>query len=222
MEINERQNEVEIKNSEIKEIDIHLHEVLKSVCKIIYQNRYGTGFLIKLYKEEKELFCLMTNEHVITKEMIESNQIITVKYKYEEGLIQIKLDKTKRFIKYDLDRDISILEILPDDEIKKKYFLMPNMNEIDNINYINKNIYIPQYPGGKNLSYSEGKIKNINNSDLIYDASTKPGSSGSPIFLKNTIEVIGIHKQGNQDKVENYGILIYSLIQELKSKMNII
>ena len=99
---------------------------------------------------------------------------------------------------------------------------MPNMNEIDNTNNLNKNIYIPQYPGGKNLSYSEGKIKNINNSDLIYDASTKPGSSGSPIFLKNTIEVIGIHKQGNQDKVENYGILIYSLIQELKSKMNII
>ena len=29
MKINERQNEVEIKNSNIKEIDINLHEVLK-------------------------------------------------------------------------------------------------------------------------------------------------------------------------------------------------
>ena len=34
----ERKNEVETKNSEIKKIDLNLHEVLKSVCKIIYKN----------------------------------------------------------------------------------------------------------------------------------------------------------------------------------------
>ena len=85
----ERKNEVETKNSEIKKIDLNLHEVLKSICKIIYQNQFGTGFFIKLYKKDKELLCLMTNEHVIKKEMIESKEIIDVKYNYE------KMDKNQ-------------------------------------------------------------------------------------------------------------------------------
>ena len=38
------------------------------------------------------------------------------------------------------------------------------------------------------------------------------------ILIKNTIEVIGIHKQGCDEKTENYGILIYSIIQLLNSK----
>ena len=61
----EEENEVKIQNSEIKKIDLNLHKALNSVCKIIYQNQVGTGFFIKLYKEDKELLCLMTNENVI-------------------------------------------------------------------------------------------------------------------------------------------------------------
>ena len=217
MEINERQNEVEIKNSEIKEIDIHLHEVLKSVCKIIYQNRFGTGFLIKLYKEEKELFCLMTNEHVVTKEMIEKKETINIKYNYEKKWIKIKLDENKRFILYNKEVDITIIEI--NDKIREKYFLLPNISS--NIDYINKEIYIVQYPEGKNLSYSEGKIKNIDDYELIYDASTKFGSSGSPILLKNTSEVIGIHKQGSKSRKENYGDLIQFIIRLLNAKKEV-
>ena len=66
MEVSERINEVQTTN-EIREIDVNLHEVCNSICKIIYKNKFGTGFFIRLYKEWKELFCLMTNEHVITK-----------------------------------------------------------------------------------------------------------------------------------------------------------
>ena len=76
----ERMNEVEIKNKPIKEVDINLAKVIKSICKIIYENKVGTGFLIKLYQDEKELKCIMTNEHIITKEMIELNKIIDIKY----------------------------------------------------------------------------------------------------------------------------------------------
>ena len=132
-----KNNEVEIKNSEIKKIDDILHEICKSICKIIYQNKFGTGFFIK-------------------------------------------------------------------------YFLLPNINEID---YINKDIYIVQFPGGNKLSYSEGKIKDLQDYEIIYDASTKPGSSDSPILLKNSTEVIGIHKQGSQKRKENYGTLINSILE---------
>ena len=191
MENNERINEVKMKESEIKEIDINLNKTCKSICKILYKNKVGTGFFIKLYKEEKELFCLMTNEHVITKEMIELKEIININYNYEEKLIKIILDENKRFILYDKDMDVTIIEIKEEDKIKDKYFLIPNINKTD---YINKDIYIVQFPEGKKLSYSEGKIIDIYNNELIYNASTKAGSSGSPIFLKNTTKVIGIHK----------------------------
>ena len=72
------------------------------------------------------------------------------------------------------------------------------------------------------MSYSEGKIKDINNFEFTYDASTKPGSSGSPILLKNTTKVIGIHKKGNQHKKKNYGNLINPFIQSLEFKNKII
>ena len=157
----------------------------------------------------------MTNHHVITKEMIDSKDIIDIKFNLEKEWKKIKLDSDKRFIIYDVDIDITIVGIIPEDKIKNKFFLLPNLN---NINYIDKNIYIPQFPEGKNLSYSEGKIKNIKDGMLVYDASTNFGSSGSPIFLKDTTEVIGIHKKGNESKQRNSGISIFSIIQALESK----
>ena len=215
MEASDRKNEVETKTSEIKEIVANLNESCKSICKIIYQNNFGTGFFIKLYKDEKELLCLMSNEHVITKDMIESKATINIKYNYEKKWIKIKLDEKERFIKYDKEMDFTIVEIKPEDKIKDKYFLLPCINDID---YKDKDIYIVQYPEGKNLSYSQGKIKTIDNYELSYDASTKSGSSGSPILLKNTTEVIGIHKQGSNYKKENYGTLINSIERFLNYK----
>ena len=157
----------------------------------------------------------MTNEYVLRKEMIESKEIIDVKYNYEKKWMKIKLDEKERYILYNKEMDITIIEIISKDKISDEYFLLPNINNID---YMNKDIYIVQYPGDNELSYLEGKIKDINNYDLIYDASTKSGSSGCPILLKDTKEIIGIHKQGNNYKKENYGSLIYSFIEILNLK----
>jgi hypothetical protein len=157
----------------------------------------------------------MTNEHVIKKEMIASNAVIDVKYNYEKKWIQIKLDEKERFIKYIKKLDITIVEILPKDNVKDKYFLIPNID--NNIDYINKEIYIVQYPEGKYLSYSKGKIKDTYDYELIYDAATKSGSSGSPIILKDSSEVLGIHKQGSDKKKLNYGTFIHSFIKELNN-----
>ena len=159
----------------------------------------------------------MTNEHVIKKNIIESNKLIDVKYNYEKNWIRIKLNEKERIIKYDKEIDVTIVEIIPEDKIKNKYFVLPNLSDM---NYINKDIYIVQFPGGNDLSYSEGKIKNIDNYELSYDASTKSGSSGSPILLKDTTEVIGIHKEGSEYEKQNYGTLIYSFIQLLYKEEN--
>ena len=210
-----RKNEVLVSNSDIVRIDLNMQEVLKSVCKIIYNKNIGSGFLIKLFINVKQIFCLMTNQHVVTKEMIESKAIINVKYNYEKKWIQIKLDEKERFIKYNKKLDVTIVEILPNDYVKDKYFLIPNINY--NMDYVNKDIYIVQFPEGKYLSYSIGKITDIYDYELVHDASTKPGSSGSPIVLKGSTEVLGIHKQGNKDKKLNYGTFIHSFIKELNN-----
>ena len=117
-----RINEVVIKNKPLKEIDINLSKVIKSVYKIKFKNRVGTGFLIKLNKDKKELNCLMTNEHVITKEMIESNEIIEIENNFEEKMITINLDKNGRFILFNEEIDITIIEIKREDNIKDENF----------------------------------------------------------------------------------------------------
>ena len=74
----------------------------------------------------------MTNHHVITKELVDSKEMINVKYNYESKWVQIKLDTNERSIKYDPTLDFTIIDV--GDLIKQKYFLFPNINNIDYIN----------------------------------------------------------------------------------------
>ncbi len=110
-----RINEIEIDNSELKPLDKNIIKVSPSVCKIITNKSTGSGFFIKLNKNNNILLCLMTNEHVIEREMIENKENIEIKYDYESKGIKIKLDKTKRIIKdfIDINNDATIVEILP-------------------------------------------------------------------------------------------------------------
>ena len=102
--------------------------------------------------------------------------------------------------------DITIIQIFKN-EIEEKFFLLPYLGDRA---LLNKNIYLLHYPGG-HLSYSEGSITNIDNYQIEHNAETKKGLSGCPIILKDTYEIIGIHKQKNANaikKEENYGSLI--------------
>ena len=194
---------------------ILLNQVNPSIYKIKVKNQIGSGFFIKLYKNYKELFCLLTNEHVIKKEFIESNETVYISYNYEKQYKIIKLNPSERFIKYYKNMDVTIIEIIKNDGVEGKHFSAPNFDKLSK----GQEIYIPQYPEG-NLSYSFGHIKNIDNYDLTYNASTYFGSSGSPIFLKGTIKVIGIHKKGDEDEKENYGTLIGPIMDLLQNKNN--
>ena len=209
-------NEVKTKISKITNISF-----VKSICKISYETDVGSGFLIKLEKQNTPLYCLMSNEHVINKEMISKKKKIKVSYNNESKEIEIELDTNKRFIKdytY-IDIDAVVVEILKKDKIHEDYFLLPNEKYINNYNeLLNKTIYILQFPGGGDLSYSEGTINSVKSYQLSYSSSTEHGSSGSPIFLKEDDSlVIGIHKAGNEYLEENYGNFIGPIIDSLKN-----
>ena len=190
---NDRIVEVETKNEFIP-INPDIYDVspfLKSVCKIDTNKGNATGFLLKLNNENNvNFFCLMTNEHVITKEMIGNKEKITIFFgKKQLEQLEIKLNKDDRIIKEyknsDLDLDITIVEIIKKDKINEKYFLLPDMNiENEKNNLINKEIFVVEFPHGK-LGYSKGEIKEIKQYEITHNANTNKDSSGSRIILAN-------------------------------------
>ena len=103
--------------------------------------------------------------------------------------------------------DAIIIEILPKDDISYDFFLLPNMDYLDNQKkLINREISVLQYSSGESC-YSFGKIKSLeDNYEFAHLASTEQGSSGSPIFLKHSSKVIGINKTGSN--TQNYGFFI--------------
>ena len=208
---NEDSNKNEATNNKIDLINIG-----KSICKILTNEKKGTGFFIKLNKNNEDFYCLMTNQNLISKEMVAKKQKLIIYYDSEKKNIGIILNRDKRYIKEYKNINITIIEIIKKDNINEKYFLLPYIGEN---NIMDKSIYIVQFLNEK-LCYSSGKIIKMDKSEITHDINTKYGSSGSPIFLENTKLVIGIHKQGNNKINENYGDLLYPIILEFKPKIN--
>ena len=218
-----RINEIIFHSSIQKPLNI-LYDACKSTCSIYTKSGIGSGFFIKLEKNYKPFYCLMSNEHVLERKMIESKETIEVYYENQHKKIYIELDMDKRFIRdfrY-LRIDATVVEILEEDNINEEYFLLPNLYYINGYNdFLNQKIYIPQFPKGGNLQHSYGKILEISkiSFEFSHSASTDKGSSGSPIFFENTNFVIGIHKQGNSSKNSNYANFIGPIITTLKKNI---
>ena len=120
--LNKRVEQKETRNPLIQ-LDTNILNAIKSVCKIMTNTDEGTGFLIKLFKDNKEFYCLMTNRHIIEKDVIETKQKIIIYFDTENELREIILDKDKRYIKEygNINLDITIIEILKEDNIN--YFI---------------------------------------------------------------------------------------------------
>ena len=160
--------------SRFEELDPHLSNVSKSICKIKIENKpeiiIGTGFLLKFNIDQKMFYCLISNENVIKKDIIQNNNIIIcIFYDNEFKSEHIKLGNNKRYIKSftDINLDITIVEILDEDNISKDYFLFPELEYMINNRLMNKRIYIPQYTERKELTKARGIIKDINQYEII-------------------------------------------------------
>ena len=208
------------------DLDPNTEKILsKKICRIVIESKgekiEGTGFFLAFPIDLELFYCLMSNEHIISNESINNNNIIFITYEgYKTA--NIKLKKDKRYIKSYRDKnlDITVVQILEDDNISKECFLFPELDIQINNGLINNDIYIPQYIGGKKLKNALGIIKNISIYEITHLANTIKGSSGSPIFLKNSNKVIGIHKEGAPFIKENYGDFIYPVINIIKEDIS--
>ena len=191
-------------------IDI-INKASKSICKIIItinkKDITGTGFFMKIDKIKK---YLVTNYHVISKDNI-YNDITLEIYNHKK----MKLDIDNRDIKYfEKQKDITLIEIKNNDEIFNDIeFLDYDSNYTKGYYiYINTDVFSIGYPEGGSAAYSNGKITKLNEYEFEHNISTSNGSSGCPIILLNNninlLQVIGIHKDGNESKKINYGTFI--------------
>ena len=102
----------------------------KSIYKIDTSSKLSSGFLMKFFRRNKEFFCLMMDEQIITKKMIEQKQPINFYYDNGNKKTEITLDNEERYIKdlKEINISATIIEILPEDNIEKNFFLLPNID----------------------------------------------------------------------------------------------
>ena len=141
---NERIDQIMIGKSDFKGINV-IFDACRSICKILYKNTVGTGFFIKIQKNNNNCYFIMSCEHVITKQMIDLKESIDISYDNQHKNLTIKLDKKERFIRdyrY-LNIDSTVVEIFPNnDDINEIYFLESNPDYQKGYEqYENKTIY---------------------------------------------------------------------------------
>ena len=226
---NLRNNESIQKNSPIVKLPTPLIMIPSlSLCKIDNSiDKIGTGFFIKFFKGDDDFFCLLTNEHIITSKLINEKKTITLYYYYQTKCKSITLNPNKRYIKEftQIGIDATIVQILPEDNIELNLFLLPALEYMNSFQeLLNKEITIIQYPLAQDLCYANGILKKIKKFEFTHFASTQPCSSGSPVFLKDSTKVIGVHKASKKDNSENYGDFIGPIFNFIKNnfKFNII
>jgi len=199
-----------------------ISKVYKSICKILLQEEIYSdifyGFLIKLSRNNKNFFCIITRKDLITEEMINKNMTLKLHYDNNKKSSMINLDKNERYIEYITENnlDLCIIELLPKDKIEETFFLLPSMNN----NYEElKNKEISVIGCGE---YSYGKIEKVNDDKFVYklDNDFKEGKIKSkfPIFLKNNIEVIGI-TNGDKKNYADFLKFIFIKLNENKEKI---
>ena len=161
----------------------------KRMCKIIIYEKekkiFGSGFFCKFNIKEFSSIqkpFLVTCNHVIDKNYLDSKDIIILEINKKEKILDLK-DRIKFT---DPKNDFTIIEIKHYDKI---YYFFEVSTEIMEDNFktdiIRKDIILPQFPEGKELSLGLGSILKIDEINITHSVSTEYGSSGSPIISAN-------------------------------------
>ena len=111
----QKENHVKLGENLTTKKSILLNEKAEnSICEIIKDNGYGSGFFSKIKYEGNEIFCLFTNNHVIDEEMLLNNENIEIKINNKKYNISLKLKRRKWT---DKDIDFTCIEIIEEDNI---------------------------------------------------------------------------------------------------------
>ena len=168
-----------------------------SMVKIYSNQGNGSGFFCFINDPSINFnYALFTNNHVLGKENINIGERISFEYKSE--LKNFTLDENRKVFTNE-ELDYTCIEIKKEDNFKDFFLIDEFILNYDENKYKDKDIIILQFPNGGEISFSDGKIMQINENKILYTSSTEEGSSGSPLIIRKNVQkyyVIGIHVGG--------------------------
>ena len=234
------QNEVKVKDGEnltlgkSKKLN---DKAEKSVCQVITDHGSGSGFIckIKILQNGKieEIYCLITNNHVLNENDLEKDFITITFYSLKNKDNQLQSEKLEKQISLNLDRkiwtneeiDYTCVEILEQDNI----FQNINIFEIDdscyNMNYDvkkydKKGLVIASIGPKEEIELGQGAIeyRNKYKHKFFHNCNTVPGYSGGAAILVDNLKIIGIHK-GWDRKNKNVGIYMKEILNDINNQI---
>ena len=195
----------------------------QSICKVkLKRGGHGTGFFCNI---SNKIPVLITNNHVLGEDDISPGKKINFSTNNDKQNYEIEIDKERRIYssrKY----DITIIELKNEDCIKPDSLLDIDDNIFNaDCNYKNNSVYLLYYKTEHEMSFSEGKIKNVVADEDIYEiehlCDSCPGSAGGPLINSNDFKVIGMHKSKKLHSKSKIGILLTGAINEFKSQFKL-
>ena len=205
-----------------EELSIIKRQKEKNVFKIIKNNKLiGTGFFCYIpYPNKANLLpVLFTCNHVLRNADLKNGKEINLLFNDQVTKV-LKMNQLRAiYTSGENEYDVTIIEIKKNDNFDLNHLLELDydiyQDHLDNI-YKDKSIYIIHYPKGKESSYSDSTIKNIdiNNTKIYHLCSTDEGSSGAPILNLKNFSVLGIHLGRHKNNKVNVGIILRTPIDE--------
>ena len=191
-----------------------------ALCKIMKELKYNTGFFCEIKDEEIPFEkAIFTNNHVLDETDIENNKEIEIEYLNEKKYIKMTRDRRK-FTNKSLD--YTCIEIFKEDNIAKffeidKLFSQKKENNL-------KDIFILQYTLDGKLSHSSGKIFEINENYINYNADALV-LSGTPLIKRYNVNyIIGINSVVKNEKNSSINLKFsatpfYTILKDIKEKL---
>ncbi len=178
-------------------------------------NSRCTGFLVN---DD----TIMTNNHCIAN----SSQArgVTVKFDYVAGKSS-KQYTCDQFIGTNSGLDFTLIKCKgsPGKDYPQVVLADYQGKTNDSIYVVHQNCdYRTSYGCSPTQKVSTGRLVGYNSTQVKHNADTLPGSSGSPIFDKESHKVVAIHNaglnHGPNNGGTNYGIQMYKIIDNIKSR----
>ena len=186
-----------INKKNIKEIPIE-----KLICKILYETSNNgettqnkvIGFFCEFGKKFPIKYCLFTNNYILKEESRKNDKSIEIVYCNELGYYTKKIEINKKRRVYSNNKlNYTCIEILESDNIKYYFKFELEVYE-NNINLIDKEVFMLQYLNNNNLSFTFGKILLIRDNIIEHNIPFNSLYFGSPIIIKsdNMNYIIGL------------------------------
>ena len=174
--------------------------------------------LVYLNKQEMSTGWLLTNDLVIVPNFFTQKAGPYLCYLYGDPLKEMEATLVYQ-TPFSADKELgpSLLKLKTPAE-NDSQLILEIRTDIEG-NMLGDPIFIPQYTGTKDSFLSFGEVKQMDAQWVSYDADTRPGSSGSPVFNAKSGRLIAVHmkRSTNAAVPVNMGLRLTDILEKLRN-----